>query len=289
MLIEAYAQRRKAAYRHLWALLGILFVLLFMTQIRRFMLFAMVLAVVLLASEVPAIVRLLRSPRQLLVLSASFAVVGVIVVIGSAAWRASAQRFQTNSVTVRLSDTMSQLGTVNEQATLRTDRQRLTYLWLDASTIQVAPQIAGSMSLDDMFSGTVISSIPGVLYPDKYKYPPVACESAFVRLGVLRDLPCTAQAEGFIADGMWGVAVVAIVWGIVLALATALFRRRTVLGQVLAIHLMVPLIGLETSAFPMVRSARLALLGGVAVVLLAALARLALSPRLRVQREVSQR
>lgn len=273
------AQRGRT--RWLWMFLSVVVLLQFTRQIRRMMLASIVYAVVAVIDELPLAQRLLRSPSRLLAGALLLATVMAGVLVGSNVWRRSATEFSTNSIGQRVADLSGRISETSAED-LSQDRDRLTYLGLDAATIENQAQLSGAFSLDDLFLRTVIVNTPGMVLRSKYLYPMQTCETAFLRLGGDTDLPCTPQSEGYLAAGLVGVVVVALSWSLLLAFATALYRQGGSLALVGAMHLILPLTSLETSAFPIVSALRIAALGCGAIALLAALSQMLRGSQLRV-------
>ncbi len=271
---------RRISSRTLWGIVLLTSFLLFMRQIRRMMLAALGLGVLELLDSAVLMRRLAASPARSLALGALIASTSFGVIIGSAAWRRSANEFATNSVTERLGDLQNRMGNTTE--TLNVARERLTYLWLDSVTYENAPMLDGLLDLEELFTRTIITSVPGMLFRSKYKYPQPTCENAFERLGVETDLPCTAQSEGYLAAGFLGVLVVGVAFGLMISLADVLRWRGGALGILTALHIILPLTVLETSAFPLVWSLRQTLLGMSTIAVLTAMFSTVSGQRLKV-------
>lgn len=240
----------------LWGVLAAEYGLLFLMQQRRLMAFAAILAVVLLLSSRRA-VRI--GPRGMVGLAIAILCAGWLAAVGSEAWRESSGAFQTNDPIERLLDA-SRRATDFELARTSIEK-RLTYLWLDSVAVENAPALAGMITLEDEFTSAVWGALPGKLAPDKYSVSAVSCEGPLASVGLRDiDLPCTALADGYLAAGAWGVLLLGACWGAALAfIETAMRWGRW--GVLLAAHLAFPMSIIETSAFPMVSSVRVAGLG----------------------------
>ncbi len=248
------ASRKKGLY----AILAGLALLLFMRQVRRVMLFVLVMAA-LQALARPRIARGLSDrPQRTLTVGALMAAILIAFLAASSAWRASSQSLKTNDIGERLGDMGAHMEQVNGD-TMSESRKRFTYLWTDAAGVQYADHFSGTLTMSKMLVGAFVGTIPGVIFPDKYMYSADACEASFERIGMRGyDLACTPVVEGLIAEGFPGILMVALAWAPILGVAASYFRRRTAFGLAMFAHLMLPLITIESSAFPIFMSIRLA-------------------------------
>jgi hypothetical protein len=245
----------------LLVVIGLLGLIIFVRQIRRVMLAAVLISFFQLAWNSASAARWLGSVRRIVSVGVFFVGIVALLYLGSAAWRQSASQFTTNDLSVRLSDAAVRLGDVDD-STLDDSRARLNYLWLESASVEHQAALGRNFPLTELFISTLYYSLPGSIVPAKYDHPIITCETAFNDgLHFDSDLACTPSAEGFIAMGLPGVIIVALAWTPVLGLACFLLRRRTALGLIVAIHILDPLILVETGAFPVIASIRAALLG----------------------------
>lgn len=266
-LIDEYEKVGKRRTRWWWFVSIVLFFLLFTKQIRRMMIASIVYGLMEVLGRRHLANRILANPSRAVVLAAMLGSLMAGVIVGSNTWRQSSNDLATNSITERLGDMATRAPSASEESqALRRVRERLTYLWLDSATVRLAPQFAGVLPLEDQFLRALSINTPGMLFRQKYLYPLVTCETAFLMIGIEADLPCTAHAEGYIAAGVPGVVAVALAWAVVIGFATVLIERRRTLGLIAALHLLLPHTALENSSFyPGVYAARLALLGCAAI------------------------
>jgi hypothetical protein len=269
------------------ALLAAVFFLIFIKQVRRLMITALVLLLLELL-DFPGIARrVLRSPTRMLALATLVGAVMLGVFWGSEAWRRSAIELSTNSLAERLDDiaTRGNDARAVDQGSVNNVRNRLTYLWFDAATIQYDHVVGGALSLPELFVRTSILVTPNIVFRAKHLYPMQTCETAFTRLGIYTDLPCTSQAEGYIAAGWAGLVGVGILFGLLLSLAALLFQRGRTLSLIAAVHLLLPLGTLEQGAFPTILALRSMTLGTVPVAIVALVIAILFAGRLRVVSE----
>ncbi len=266
------------AGRHVtkWVVFAILFALAFALQGRRylitFLLFALFGSV-----DSPRIARLvIGRQRRVLGLMALVTATVVAGTFASNAWRSSVSASGAPlNVPERLEDIYSRGLTGTEGSASLKDRMH--YLWLDAASIEFEEMLDGSISLSRMLLSSLVTATPGLLYPDKYdvggKSVVETCEVAFEKIGVRDDLPCTPEAEAFLAAGPMGVLLVAVAWGIALAAISVMFDSRRFLLRLLALEGFLALGIIETSAFPMFLAARNMIIVGGFTLLMAEAAR----------------
>ena len=236
-------------------------VLVFMVQQRRVMVVCAVAWMFMAASGAGHATKL-RAGR----LALSGLLVGALLVgavFASATWRGhvSGERGAHRTKAIdRLTHTVT--SAVSDDASFSKGRlaERFTYLWIDALAIEHRDHLV-QLSLVDNLRREIAVATPALLYPGKFSVPQMSCEQVFARIGVRnRDLACSAPAEGQLSTGLGAVAFLALLWGAFLGLATWLVRRRSALLALLGLVLFLPWIDIETGAFPMIRSLRLALL-----------------------------
>jgi hypothetical protein len=256
---ERNGSRRKLTFLLIVATL--LTVILFMRQLRRVMLMALITSLLQIAWHPVASVKWFGSLRKVLTIAIVFGVFALSLHYGSVAWRKSSQRFITSDLSKRMEDTVSRIGDIDDDEVLRNTRTRLNYLWLEAASVEYQPLLGRSLSLPEMFVRTVYFYLPGSLAPVKYRYEFHSCETAFADMRLDADLACTPSSEGFIAGGTLGIIVVALAWTPIIGLGCILMRRRTALGIVVAMHMFDPMSIIETSAFPVVGAVRVAIIG----------------------------
>lgn len=224
--------------------------LLFIAQSRRMMLGALILAVASAWLDTTRI-SLVRTG----IATAGLAFLGGVLLIGSFLWR---QEGPTSNAVEHMRTISGR--SVDILAASQNISDRLTYLWIDSTSIDHFDALEGRFDLWDSFSTTVIRATPGIVMPDKYLTDKVVCERAYEALGMIHDLPCTPITEGLIFGGVSGLAITASFFGLALGIVTALYRRGnfvmvTVCGVSLSNLLLI-----ECSAFPIVDSMRMLLL-----------------------------
>jgi hypothetical protein len=224
--------------------------LLFIAQSRRMMLGALILAITSAWLDTTRI-----SVVRTGFVSAGLAFLGGILVVGSYLWRQEAPT--SNAV-----DQMRAISgrSVDIAAASQNFSERLTYLWIDATSIDHFDSLEGRFDLWDAFSTTVIKATPGILMPDKYATDKVVCERAYEALGMFNDLPCTPITEGLIFGGIFGLIITAACFGLSLGIVTALYRRGTFAMVTLSGVALSNCLLIECSSFPIVDSLRLLLL-----------------------------
>lgn len=266
-------------------LLGV-FVLMFISQYRRLMIAAIILAVLLVMTHKLASRRIFGSLSRVTSAAVGLGVMVAFVTLGSNAWRASSNEFRTNNLAERMDDVAPRVVDAethrnNESGSIE---DRLTYLWTDATAVEFQPLMSRFYPADEVFWRSIVYNIPGVLFPAKYKYPYLPCEAAFSQAGVSQsDMNCTPTTEGYTFGGAWGVLGVAVFWGLAAGVADWAFRRRTVYGMVFGLHFILPLLAIEADAFPMFYSVRSSL-ASVAVMALIAWALRVAGPLLHPSR-----
>jgi hypothetical protein len=224
--------------------------LLFIAQSRRMMLGALILSI---ASA------WLDSTRISVVragfVAAGLAFLGGILIIGSYLWRQEAP-------TANAVDQLRVISgrSVDIAAASQNFSERLTYLWIDSTSIDHLDALEGRFELWDSFSTTIIKATPGIIMPDKYATNKLVCERAYEALGMFTDLPCTPITEGLIFGGIPGLVITAAAFGLTLGIATALYRRGSFASITLAGVGMSGCLLIECSAFPIVDSMRLLVL-----------------------------
>ncbi len=221
--------------------------LLFIAQSRRMMLGALILAITSAWLESKKI-SLFRAGF----VSAGLAGLGGLLLVGSYLWR---QEAPADSAVDQLSTISNR--SVDIDAASKNFSERLTYLWIDATSIENYDALQGRFDLWDSMSTTLIKATPGLIMPDKYLYEKVVCELAYEPLGISTDLPCTPTAEGLIFGGILGLVITATVYGIALGIVTALYRRGSFASVTLCGVALANCLLIECSAFPIVDSMRL--------------------------------
>lgn len=234
-----------------WLIVSLLLlVLLFLHQGRRFMLASVGMMVLPQISRWrPGVGQLLRGTAAL-----SFAALAIASLLyGSLIWRAALHQAPQ--------DTTSQLRgmaqvEVGAKETIDNLRDRLTYLWIDTVAMELGSRKSDPGLLLRSLGSSVASNIPGVLYPEKYRWQAVTCETILVEHGRLVDLPCTPLAEGVLLGGAVGVVAVLALWGFGVALASALYSSPDASGKILCAATLASMVTIESSAFPLVASMR---------------------------------
>jgi len=244
---EKVQTARAAAMISLW--IGTV-LLLFIAQSRRMMLGALILAIASAWLDSTR-VSILRTG----LVAAALSFLGGILLIGSYLWR---QEGPTGNAVEHMRVISGR--SVDIAAASQSFSERLTYLWIDSTSIDHFDALEGRFDLWDAFSTTVIKATPGIIMPDKYLTGKIVCEDAYESLGMFIDLPCTPVTEGLLFGGIGGLVFTAASFGATLGIVTALYRRGTFACITLAGVAMSTLVLIECSAFPIVDSARLFLL-----------------------------
>ncbi|HRI63057.1 MAG TPA: hypothetical protein PK156_02435 [Polyangium sp.] len=224
--------------------------LLFIAQSRRMMLGSLILSVFSAWLETTK-VSVVRTSFA----AAGMAFLGSILLIGSYLWRLEGPT--TNAV-----DHMKVISgrSVDLAAASQNFSERLTYLWIDATSIDHFDALEGRYDLWDSFSTSVIKATPGIVMPDKYLTEKVVCEMPYELLGITTDLPCTPITEGLLFGGIFGLAFTAAFFGITLGIITAMYRRGSFVMTTLAGVALSNCLQIECSAFPIIDATRLLLL-----------------------------
>jgi hypothetical protein len=244
---EKLKTSRAAVMASLW--IGTI-ALLFIAQSRRMMLGALILAIASAWLDTTRI-----SVVRAGFVSAALAFLGGVLVVGSYLWRQEGPT--TNAVEhMRVISGRS----VDIAAASQNFSERLTYLWIDATSIDHFDALEGRFDLWDAFSTTVIKATPGIVMPDKYLTDKIVCERAYEALGMLTDLPCTPITEGLIFGGIFGLFITASCFGLTLGIVTTLYRRGSFAMITLSGVALSNLLLIECSAFPIVDAIRLLLL-----------------------------
>lgn len=220
--------------------------LLFIAQSRRMMLGALILSITSAWLETTRI-----SVVRTSFASAGLAFLGGILVVGSYLWR---QEAPTNNAM----DQMQAISgrSVDIAAASENFSDRLTYLWIDSTSIDHFDSLEGRFDLWDSLSTTVIKATPGIIMPDKYLTDKVVCERAYEALGMAIDLPCTPITEGLIFGGIGGLIATAACFGLSLGIVTAFYRRGTFAMITLSGVALSNCLLIECSAFPIVDTVR---------------------------------
>lgn len=238
-----------------------LFLLIFATQMRRLMVTATILG---------AISMLRRQHFAWAKVGIAGLVALLLVSAGSAAWRRSSEEFSTNDVLERVTDAARRVGEL-EGIVEGFKERAAVFMWLDAIAVEQAPKLQGTISMTELFTTTAWVVVPGALAPRKYDIEQISCETSLSLVGLSGlDLPCTPEAEAYLAAGIPGVLGLAVLWGVFL-LAIESLCRRCGLGSLLAMHLFFFCSYVETSAFPQILGLRSAALTFLLVAPLAAL------------------
>jgi hypothetical protein len=224
--------------------------LLFIAQSRRMMLGALILSIVSAWLETTRV-----SVVRTSLVSAGLAFLGVVLLIGSYLWRLEGPT--TNAV-----DQMKVISgrSVDLAAASQNFSDRLTYLWIDSTSIDHFDALEGRFDLWDSFSTTVIKATPGIVMPDKYLTDKVVCEMPYELLGMNTDLPCTPITEGLLFGGIPGLALTAAFFGLTLGIVTSMYRRGSFVMVTLAGVALSNCLQIECSAFPIIDALRLLLL-----------------------------
>lgn len=240
---------RETPNRAPWlGLTAVTVVLLFIYQARRFMLAALAMIVLPQLTAAASKKSEVHVWRGLAALTGAAAMVGVLF-YGSHVWRVALHQ--------RSEDTLEHLkGMIETQVgaeeTIDNIRDRLNYLWMDAVALELGTRTSSPDLLIQSFMSGVASSVPGMLYPEKYKWEAVSCESLFTFRGRLGDLPCTALGDGILLGGLMGIFWVSVCWTLAVAVAESFYAAGTASGAVLSASMLGVLTVIETSAFPII-------------------------------------
>ncbi len=221
-------------------------VFLFITQSRRMMVGALVLAIAsaTLESEHISKVRAGLAAVALLVLQG-------LLLVGSFLWRQQGPTKDAFEQILTISD-----RSVDFDAAAQSFSQRLTYLWIDSTSIDHFDVLSERYDLWDAFSSHIIKATPGLLLPDKYLTNKIVCEDVYESLGLHIDLPCTPITEGLLFGGIGGLVVTGAIFGFALGIITAIFRQGSFTSTAIAAITMMTLVLIECSAFPIIDASR---------------------------------
>lgn len=247
--LESAITRGDAKIRLLWSCVaGLLAVLLFVLQARR----ALVVGFALICF--PQLSTFATLQRRALIRTLAIAGGALVVLLyGSTIWRAALR----NSAKDARAHVTAMVNTeVRAEEVAAQIRDRLSYLQLDAAAMEAGGRAGSPELIGDVFMRTVIHTIPGAIFPDKYRYPPISCEDFFAGGSIQLDLPCTPITEGVLFGGAFGLLAVGAAWAIGVMLMSSLYANGTAAGLVLASVAMTQVAGIETQAFPVVRSIR---------------------------------
>lgn len=230
-------------------LLGLLALLLFIKQVRRFMAFSLVISLLQALSSPYVRTVIISRPRRFLAGAVLLLLVPVVLNVASLAWRRSSRVYHTSNMADRLSDTAARLSDVDQEE-LESTSHRFTYLAVDSAAVEYRQAISHVLELNDLAVRSIVLAIPKVIFRGKNRFIPPTCETAFAQLHpTLSDMACSPMSEGYIAAGFAGVLVVAVPFAILSAIASVLLRRRTVLSVVMGINLTLALCSIEGGAF----------------------------------------
>jgi hypothetical protein len=196
-------------------------------------------------------------------LYAAAAVALVVAFFASDSWRAR----RTARPVEAIAGAVERFGAAPSVDT-RALEQRFAYAWIDGLAVQYGERLR-ALDLAQAALGDMAMATPALVFPEKYTVRAESCETSFRRLGLTVDLPCTAVTEGYLALGPAGVFLVAGLWAGFLGFASHLSRSPRALRRIFGLCCFVPIIDVETNAFPMLHGLRLALImllvvGGVA-------------------------
>jgi hypothetical protein len=239
------------------AALGALSLLLFVKQVRRFMALSLVLSLLQATASPYVRAKVLSRPRQLITGAMFLILLPVVLNFGSLAWRRSARVFHTTNIAERLTDTASRLNEVDQEE-LSNTTHRFTYLSVDAAAVQYGAYISNALEINELFVRSLVFAVPKILFRGKSRFMPATCETAFQQLHPTAvDMACSTTSEGYIAAGVGGVLVVGLPFAFLTAIASFLFRRRTVFSIVWGVQILSAMATIEGGAFgPMVYAMR---------------------------------
>jgi hypothetical protein len=238
----------------LWSWLGFtlcVLVLLFLLQGRRFMLASIALMVLPQLGR-RAVFGHANALRGMIALMAAGTILAALM-YGSLVWRVALRHRSEDAISHFKGMAEADVG-AND--TIENIRDRLTYLWMDAVALELGSRANSPDLLLAAFKAAVAGNIPGALFPEKYKWESITCDTLFPVRGQTGDLPCTALSEGVLFGGGLGLFCVGACWAFALALASSFYGAGTASGHVLSAVMLTPIITIETSAFPLLQSLR---------------------------------
>lgn len=201
---------------------------------------------------------------------------GVLLVfaVASSGWR-TMREGEELSLTDRFERAVASVG--DTSTSFQSIESRLTYLWFDAMTQDLAQGYGAALDGEALLASTTARAVPRLLMPNKDEIPNISCEAGLEGFGLPEDLPCTPTAEGLLIGGYWGVFLAALLWGLGVG-ASEHFVRQGGLQRVFGLVLIFPFIMLEEGVFAIIPGIRGAL---VAIAFVAAFQVLARFVRIR--------
>jgi hypothetical protein len=243
----------------LWAAMAVLLLLVFVLQMRRLMLTTLLFSALALVQNERSWSAFLSSARRKLAVALVVIFELFAISVGSNIWRTAAMEYSQTSVS--LSNRLRLTAGSSDVATDDRLSDRVTYLGLNSAAVEYGDTIGDKLTVLDIATSSVVYALPGTLFP--WKYGPdgasrlATCESAFQAIGQHDDLPCTPEAEAFLAGGPIAVIIVAMLWGAFFAWLSLLLCRPGFSSNLVALVGFVPMSLVEASALPMAQSLRL--------------------------------
>ncbi|MFT7582888.1 MAG: hypothetical protein ACI9MR_004573 [Myxococcota bacterium] len=192
--------------------------------------------------------------------AANRAVKGLILVaalglglVASAAWRDAARQQSTH---IGLFEGVTAAFTKLDSFDPDEVNERMTYFWVDATTIELSRHLDNRLSAADVFVAQLAFVTPTVIFAGKRDIPLLTCETVYDSVGVQNDLPCTAITEAFLAGGWFTLLWVAGLWGLFLGLLEHLRLWGGPLGRLFSLIALAEFTTIETGLFPMLQGIR---------------------------------
>ena len=252
-----------------WLAIGAFaFLLLFVMQSRRYMLFAVGFIIL-------DVWLTYRRRRQSMGLRAWIVGLSALFVTGSAfyasyVWRATTLDNPDRGVLTAIVETGRGVveGEASRDDLVSATSSRLTYLWIDSVAWEYRGRLQAPFSLGDAFLDTVMRATPTMILGSnlKERSEMVNCDGYLSQLGIDEDIPCTAVSEVVLSDSIVGGLIVVALQGIALGFGLWLTRAKGDMSSALGFIVFAELSIIESSAFaPVLIARQLLIVAGIAL------------------------